>query len=442
MNKKLFFSMACSCLLVLTSCYGTTSEYFISQNPSDETSIQISEDSDSISIDDSVSSSVEDSTSDSVALPTTISSISEVNNLANLLSNNNDVGIANGDELVKIRVRLVADLDSLTTQSNYGSERYKMLAVDTSGSLYVRMASKNRETMQQYVSTSSSFGSTLEIIGYPSLYREENELLFYSYSVSAVQINIDFQSIATYMASISDVYSEIGEMKMNNKGRAFGAIVSFDAYCLHKLTTDDNNLIFIDNNNSILVYDQKNFYNGISEGVTYKIFASLEMMTFRPSVVLLQIESSSRQDITFGNFEINGLGTSFTGVQLYAKAPGKDYNPDSYPTNPNYSNLFGKMYRYEGYINFYFKNESVFMVLEDTYHENNYSAYTNATSAKCLFVNNDSEEGLYSDGDFNNSILYQALYANQTKKYSVYVFPYLWNTNNYFQVELLLDSLN
>jgi hypothetical protein len=385
---------------------------------------------------------VEDSTSDSVVLPTTISLISEVNDIADLLSNTNDVGIANGDELVKIRVRLVADLDSLTTQGNYGSERYKMLAIDTSGSLYIRLASADREALQKYVSASSSFGSTLDIIGYPSLYREENELLFYSYGVSPIQVDVDFQSVATSMTSISSIYSEISGMKMNNKGRAFGKVISFDAYCLHKLATDDNNLIFIDNNNSVLAYDQKNLYNGISEGVTYRVYASLEMMSFRPSVVLLQIESSSRQDISFSNFEIDGLGNSFTGAQLYAKAPGKDYDPTSYPTNPNYTDMFGKMYRYEGYINYYLKNEMVYMILEDSAHSTGYSAYTNAANAKALFVNNHSEEALYSNSDFDNSVLYQALNANPSKKYSAYVFPYFWNTNNYFQVELLLNSLS
>lgn len=443
MNNKLFLlSTTCVCLLILASCYNSTSTSLISQNPSDETSAQPSESSTSISVDDSISDSVEDSTSDSIVLPTAISLISEVNSIANLLPNTNDVGIANGDELVKIRVRIVADLDSVTTQGNYGSERYKMLAIDTSGSLYVRMASADREALQKYVSTSSSFGSTLDIIGYPSLYREENELLFYSYGVSPVQVDVNFQSIATSMSSISSIYSEIGEMKMNNKGRAFSEVISFDAYCLHKLATDDNNLIFIDNNNSILAYDQKNLYNGISEGVTYKIYASLEMMSFRPSVVLLQIESSSRQDISFSNFEIGGLGTSFTGAQLYAKAPGKDYDPTAYPTNSNYSDLFGKMYRYEGYINYYLKNETAYMVLEDSAHSTGYSAYTNAANAKALFVNNHSEEALYSNSDFNNSVLYQALIANPSKKYSVYVFPYFWNTNNYFQVELLLNSLS
>ncbi len=441
--SKYLLAGTLSIIFLISSCGGQGSNYSNedeSISSSDSTSI-----TNNPSVDTSTSTTSGDdnsSSSESVVLPSEYSTIKKVNEISANLTNTNDVGIANSNELVKIEAKIYADLDSLTTQGNYGTERYKMLAIDNSGSLYLRINLTTREALKTYVTTSDESGSTLTLIGYPSLYRQENELLLYSYSVSSNSIDIDLDNVASPLTNIADVYEEIGKMKMNNKGRAYGKIVSVDVMCLHKLSTNDNNIIFIDNSNSLLVYDAKNFYNIISDNSTYKIYIAIQMYNFRPGAVLLKCTSIEKTSISFETFKINGLASNKTGSQFYETEPGKDYNPTSYPTNANYSNLFGKMYLFDGYINLYYKSGSAYMVLEDTYNENTYSAYTNAITAKALFINNSSEQKLYTSSEYNNSILYKALTDAPQSKHTIYVFPYEFNSNHYFQFEVLLNTLN
>ena len=93
---------------------------------------------------------------------------------------------------------------------------------------------------------------------------------------------------------------------------------------------------------------------------------------------------------------------------------------------------------YKGYANVYQKDYKYNVVLNDKYNKGvGYDTYTSAKNDKALFIKNESCVGLtdFTFCPFNECVL-ENVYIE------VVVAPYLWNTNKYWQVYVLENSIS
>lgn len=430
-NKKIMI-IPLSMLLIATSCG-------VNNNTSNSSSTIPSHDGSSISLDDSTSS---DSSSSDISEPSTSEpapvpqdkTISEVKTIASNLKNENSVGVATSQELCRIKGSIIANLTSGTTKSGYG-EQYKLLVIDSADTIYVRSNLAMRVKLSYELLTNK----IIEFVGYPSLYRKTPELELKEYKITN-EYQSDFQnSVATKLTSFADVYNKISKLVPNCKGTSFGELFSISGLCFQKTIASDKNIFFIDNNNSLLVYVNSEFYNQLSVGTTYQLIGAIQMYQFRPSFVLTKIVSTiSESTITYDEFSKNGIISNKTAANLYSEKPRTDLQGDSYTTYPNYSSLFGKMYKLEGYANIASASSGSVMTFGDTLKSSDYTSLDIAGKDNALVFNNGSETALKNQSDYNNSKVYP--YYSEDKKISINVFPYEYR-NGYFKIEGYLDSI-
>lgn len=436
-NYKILSVFSITLLLALTSCGGKNNPV----SPSiDGSNVSIG---DSTTSGDSVSSPSEPSVNEpSVSDPSTseplpvitYATIKEVKTIAESLTNENPAGVANSEDMYRIKGSIIADLTSGTTKAGYG-EQYKLLVLDSTATLYVRASLEQRENLQMYLSTNE----IIEFVGHPSLYRKTAELELIDFTITA-ELQEDYQSsVAEKLNSFASVYSKIDELVPNCKGTSFGNLYEIEGFCLQKTVASDKNMIFIDNANSLFVYDNIGVFNSISEGQTYKFIGAIQIYQFRPSFVITKLVSVVKDStITYDNFLAKGLVTSKTASDFYSQKPRTDLDADSYETYPQYSGLFGKMYKVNVNVNISSSSSGKVMLVGDIYKETEYTSLVDAAKDKQLVLNNGSESKLSTEQDFNNSKLYPYYY--NSKKISINIFPYEYR-NGFFKIEGYLNSI-
>lgn len=328
----------------------------------------------------------------------------------------NSVGVYESNVNVTIRLKLLATLDAITTQKGYGN-RYKILMTDGSDYIYLKTNDDNYDYLKKYVTNQGVY----QVTGYISLYNNEVELTVENKPVylEGQTLDVSYDSFVE-TKSLSQIYDEINSLKLNSKGVAYSKLVKFSGKCLAK-DINNTNMYFGNSDMIVNVHGHDKVTNSFTQGSSYTLIASIGMYNFKPSLEFVSSYSSTPIDVSYENLE------TMTCAEFYKYS----YEVDEDSTYPKYSNLFKKPYKVQGYANAYIKGGKEYMVLEDTYHQNLYSTYTSARSAKALFINNENYVGIT-----NSNAKYCPMYdhISDGALLDVIVFPYLWNTQDYPQV--------
>lgn len=432
-NKLIKLSIAlvaflCSCQHSEISSTSSDSSY---SNSNPERSSSISESDISSSSPSSSSSSSEDSSTTPVSK---CSPISEVQKIAEGLTNTNEVGVATSGETYKIKGTIIANLVTGTTKKGYGNQ-FVFLVMDETDSIYVQVDDVMREKLASQVLK----GSEIEFTGFPSLYRNSAQLIANEYEILNSSAPYSQRNIATHKNSISEIYEEIDKLTPNCKGTNFGNLFSFKALCYHKFVVSDNNTIFLDNNRSILVYDNNKLMNRLVEGMTYELIGAVQIYQFRPSFVLTEIkEEVEDSDIRYETYLNNSLIEGKNNADFYAQQPKSDLDGNSYETYPKYRTLYGDAYKVEGYLNLVNTSSGFTLTFSAESKLNIYSSLSAAGKDQALIFNNGSETGLKSEKDDSHSVLLP--YYLEEQKVTMILYPYEYR-NGYFKVEADLTSV-
>ena len=327
----------------------------------------------------------------------------------------NSVGVYESNVKVELDLKLLACLDAVTTKSGYG-DRYKILMSDGKDYIYLKTSYENYNYLKQYVQNQEVY----KIKGNISIYNNEVEITVSekpTYLENKI-LDVDYNFVEE--RSLAQVYEDINNLKLNCKGIAFSKLVKINAKCLAK-DINNTNLYFGSEDKIINIHGHDKVTNKFVMGNSYTIVAALNVHNFRPG--LEYVYSTSCEEISFKTDDIEKI----SAASFYSYK----YETDKAEKYPNYTSFFENPYLVSGYLNSYIKDGKEYLVLEDNYNENYYSTYQNASSAKAIFFVNENYIGLTS----SNS-KYCPIYEHLDKgtKLDIVVFPYLWNTQKYFQV--------
>ena len=328
----------------------------------------------------------------------------------------NNVGVYESNIEVSLNLKLLACLDAITTKAGYGN-RYKILMTDGSDYIYLKVGEENYKYLKDYVKDQSVYF----IKGNISLYNGEVELTVEDKPIylKDENINVDYDLIAE-QTDLMNVYKELNNLKLNTKGIAFSKLVKVNVKCLAK-DINNTNLYFGNGEYIINVHGHDKVTNSFQKDTSYTLIGAITMHNFRPG-----LEYVSHYNCDDVEFNISDLKTMKASDFYNYK-----YEVDKYETYPNYTKLFEKPYVIEGYINSYVKDNKEYLVIDDVYKENYYSSYTAALNAKSVFLVNENYVGI-TDSNVKYCSLYEHLINGD--KLKITVFPYLWNTQKYFQV--------
>lgn len=349
-----------------------------------------------------------------------LSSLSTIKEKARELSNKvNNLGVAESDIKVKIDLKLLAYFDMITTKTGMG-DRYKLLMTDGSDYIYVKTS------FEVYDKAKNRVGETLTIEGTVSLYCGIEEITHnnvFSLNENKVITDPSFNRI-----SLEELYDFTDNMKLNNKGCNGGKIASIECKYLGRM--DDSVGLFYDGVNIVNVHGNPKILNNLVSGNSYILNGAINVYSFRPGFQYYSHESSTK---TFAPIDASSLEVIDESIYNIK------YEVDKNPSYPNYSNTFKKLRRFEGYPNYYIKSGKYYCVLEKDFKEDVYSAYTNAAQAKTLFLKNENMVGISKDLGFSYNPLHT--HYENGEKVSLVVAPYVWNTNKYWQVYALENTI-
>lgn len=426
-------------IILLTSCVTSGPTDSLDDSSSESTS-EIVSDSSSVTTIDSSSDSSENTASDTSSNTSGDSSsdsssssevnpepqqlsISQIRALSLALASSADAnGNAVSSSLVEFTGKLLARLDAITTKRNYGN-RYKLLFVDATGYIYVKVDSAT------YGKVEKNIGKSFVITGNPSLYAGAAEVTISSY-VAASNISVNLASISESVPNIAAIHNHLTTLRLNNKGVAFDKLVRFEATYIAK--ADDSVLLFTDGANAIYVHGDSYIGNRFSLNSSYRLTVSTTMYNFRPNVELIEQEAITSQNIDLNAVEVPSL----TASELYKYK----YEVDKNASYPNYSSKFTSLFVYQGYANYYYKDGSRFIVLEDVFNPDVYLTYQNAATKKSIFVKNEDSTNLYGEYEYSLSPFAEYI-SDEPIKIEILFMPYLWNTNEYWQGYFLTNTI-
>lgn len=397
-----------------------------SENVSEESSTNIdtsaSEEDSSEEISSEESSSEESSEDNKEDIE--LNSIKEIKQYGLNFNSPNEIGITFTNKIVELTGLIVLAKDQVASNGLYGEiNQYKALIIDNEDYMYLNIDytfySKNKD--YQYKST-TIYKTKGEIINNNSIVEiNVNEYTFLENS----SLNYSFTSFYETIDFNNNYYEIINKLIINNRGCGLSDIVKIKAKYIMKLT--NNNLLMYDGEKYFQLNGDDKIGNGFIIDTTYDILAIPNLYRYTPGIIYVDKKVSS-SDI--GNVDYTNIN-KLSSTDLYKIKYTKEVNTHSL----NYEKTFETIYKFEGYINYYVKNDQINMVISDTYKSTYYSTYTTALNNKCAFINNDNEKGLYSDSDLLNSLTYE--YALIDTKISFYYYPYLLNTSNYWMIYII-----
>lgn len=430
--KKRFLSLAL--LLVLVGCNNSNhhSSIFNSSSNNQNTSQSTSDYNVTSSIDSSFSSnncssnivSSDNSSSDS-NISISNQTLYDIHSCKvaseTLVDKVNDYGVCESNIDVEIKGKVLARFDAITTKSGYGN-RYKILVANLDQYIYLKVSKEVYDQLENNIGSSYLFKGKL------SYYCGEVEVTLNQDLIDCEEIVINDEELFLDK-SIDEIHNQMMNLKTNIKGCAISSLVSFKGKYLAAM--DDQVLLFSNGNKIIFVHGPNKFKNSLVVNSIYQINGAISLYNYRPGIEY--VSSSVSNDTLIDAIDTSKL--SYIDSTLYDISYKTDTN-DSYL---EYRSLFTEFKLFKGYVNLYYKNNSGYLVLDSQYHQDEYSTYTSASSNKALFIKNENCTNLYSDQDYINSPLID--YVNENIEVEMVLVPYLWNTNKYWQVYFLENSL-
>ena len=361
--------------------------------------------------------SLSNSTTTVVVTPTynTIASIKE--KAKEFVGKENKYGVYESNVSVSLNLKLLANLDAITTKDGYG-DRYKILMSDGKDYIYLKTNYENYDYLEKYVTDQGVYS----VKGTISLYNGEVEIAVSEKPtyLKDQNIELDYDSLAKEQ-TLSEVYESISSLKLNVKGIAFSKIVKVKVKCLAK-DINNTNMYFGNGDYIINVHGHDKITNGFTAGNSYVLYGAIQMHNFRPGLECVGHESLS----TPVEFNTDSLDSK-TAAEFY----NYKYETDEDATYPKYSALFYHPYKITGYVNVYLKDNKQYVVFEDKFNTNYYSKYQNAADAKAVFFVNENYIKL-TESNAHYCPLYE--HFGLESKLEITIFPYLWNTQKYPQV--------
>lgn len=416
MKKKILLLPLIS--LMLMSCVTTPSSS--SESNSSESSSNESSSSEESSSSGNTSSSGE-------ADKTNIAEIRDIGlSFANQV---NDRKVYTSQIKATFTAQLLTIHDTYTTENGY-TNRYKALVANETGYIFVTLSNAGYKYVSDYVADQQVYIFT----GLIGIYCGEPEVVMESAAtptLSGVTLNYNLDNLATTVDSVSDAYDTIKTLQVNTKGTgASSRIVKMTLRYLEKV--ENAVALFTDGEHVIQAHGDSKMNNGFSEDVTYDITAILIIYHFKPELKFIAKKISS-QEVDFSY----DIATGITSTSLYNLSYDEDH--PAYASNYTYAESFIKVYHFEGYANFYTKDNADNIVFDDV-AKDAYSTQENAKNAKAMFANNNNCLALKYSADYANCPFWEYAYPEKAKV-EFYFVAYLLNTNDYWQIQIFEDTI-
>lgn len=338
----------------------------------------------------------------------------------------NEVGLVIGERRFEVEGLVISIFDfGKSTKAYNGTEKYKATITDGVSFLTIALKEEFYKKVKDYVGKEDSI---YRIVGKESRLNDKAELIATSFeflSTSTTRFtNEEMISIATRSNSIEESYSRLKETPLNEAGNYDGRISSIKLRFVEKVV--DSVWLFTDGNKFVTLHGPSKAYNNF-KSTTKAIDVLVQENIYKYSLSFEYIcHINLDEDISIPE-TIRNIEES----ELYKTHPSKDSSSHF----AKYEELKMNTYTFNGYVDYYDKSGKIFFVLSST---NNVLEGTSRTkeiarSKQALFVSNDSESNLY-ESQLTYSKLYES-YQNE-EAVSLTIYPYLWNSENYFQVHV------
>lgn len=436
-NKKIFLSVLA--VFLLTSCNNNFDEENNSNN-NDQTQNNNNDNDDTSKSDnnndsDDGGSSKDDDDNPSEPVIYIERSISEINKLCDQITTTTDDINVNGNDKVSFVGKMVFTEGVVATSTKNGyltTNQYKCFVYDNEDWIYIGINSSMYEQLSKYQYKDDEY---LSIKGTTHKYLGINEVIVDSYEyigeTTTLNYSLDklFESKSIEKKTISEVFDIAKNEKINIKGITYSTkIVQIDARYVQKVENAIS--LFGSETDYIYLHGSDKLNNNFTVENSYHLYCVISMYLYRPQVQFLDSRNFSSEE-TNVEVNLNNLTTK-SGEDIY----NVSYTKETTQHSLNYENIFGKIYSFTGYVSYYIKNYNYFFVLDDNL-SNSYNAYTNAKTAKTLFVNNENETKISTQKD----LTYSNLGKYYQTKISVSFTPYLLNTSGYWQVQIFPETL-
>ncbi len=427
--------------LLLLSCGADTSTPLESSNQKEST---ISENFSSTNFENEPSSSSEEeqssetSTSNSSEEETTSSeeetideqvqkaSIKEAKNACLLFKGEpNKVGLEIGNQNYEIEGLIISIFDFGKSTKDYnGTNPYKAIITDGQDYLTIALVKNDYLKVKDYVGKEDTI---YRVIGKTSRLNGKAELVATSFEFlknSTQRVTKDqLFSLANDAKSIIDINERLKKSPLNEAGNYDGQLSTLTLKYVTKI--ENEVLLFTDGKKYISMHGSSQLYNLFKNSTSsYQILFQENVYHYGQSLEYIASKTSE--------LEITSpvANKAITSEYLYScnYVNGKSTHFEKY------EEVKSNIYNFRGYVDYYLKNGLAFFTLVDKLPVNSSHTITTSSSLKSLFVNNETESKL-DNVSMQYSKLYEA-YAKE-KEIELTIYPYNWNSQKYFQVQIL-----
>lgn len=365
--------------------------------------------------------------------------IKQANQLCDEIIQNDEVNVTS-EYYVSITGRMMFVESNNCTQKGYLSEnQYKAFVFDETGYIYVGInAERYKNVFSKYEYLDTSYYTFKGVL---NKYLGQNELIMEQYEwLNKVPSNLNFNTLKTFASdekSMSEIYQLDSQLKLNNKGIAYGNVVMFKGKYIDKV---ENEIALFSNEEYVMrVHGHSKLNNNfnsvkteedLNNSYSYTIIGVLSMYNYVPEIQYLDSQICT-DEINY-NLE---KATKLTANDLWKLKPDKDDLKDKH--YQEYENVAQTIHYFEGYVNYSYYSNKYNMVLTDEYVEDYYNSALNEQNGKALRLNNENECGL-SDNDLQySSFANFYLSENGNQKIKVYFITHAYNTNHYWQIQII-----
>lgn len=432
MNKK--FLIVPLLMALITGCGVSTSSEVTTSTP-----ISAEDSSESNPTSEAPSSSEEVNTGKDVTSEEPITSepeniyhnISEIRNIAMTLPNgSSEINVYTSTIKASFRAQLLAYQDYIN--SGFYTYPNKALVANETGYILVAINQDHYKNISRYASLQQVY----DYEGTITYYNGEPELTLTKAPTYVSDVTLNYDLAVEDRTSIMNVFNEMKTIKQNKSATGYIARpMQLTLRYLMKLEASIG--LFTDGVNVIQVHGWSNLTNKFSVNTVYDVTFMPGFYRAKPSFTYIT-SSVSNSEMEVVELE----KPQMTAAELYSYSYVKEPKTQSdWNKNLVYAEKLLSLYTFQGYVNYYVKNNAAYIVFDDI-AKANHSTETSATSAKALFANNDSSRVLSKDSDFLNCVFWEEASTPKLKKNLVeFVFvPYVMNTNDYFQIHVFEET--
>ena len=350
------------------------------------------------------------------------------NSCLSFASKPNEVGLEIGNEYYEIEGLIISTFDfGKSTKEYNGTNPYKAIMTDGKDYLTIALTREHYLKVKDYIGKEDTIykviGKTSRLNGKAELIVSEFEFL----KDSTIKISKNqLFGLGIAANSIQDINNRLKNVPLNAAGNYDGRLSTLTLKYVTKI--ENEVLLFTDGNMYITLHGSSKLYNEFKNSTSsYQILFQENVYHYGQSLEYI-CSISSDQEIIIPPYKSN-----ITAEYLYTcnYVNGKSYHFGKY------EEVKSNVYNFKGYVDYYLKNGLAYFTLTDKLPSNSSHTIASSASSKSLFVNNETESKLNTSSK-QYSKLYDA-YAEE-KEIELTIYPYNWNTQKYFQVQILFQD--